>query len=138
MANFRTYSEMRLLNTFEERFDYLMLSGGVGHSTFGHDRFLNQAFYNSYEWKRVRQQVIARDDGMDLGMEGYPVVHKPIIHHIVPMTPEDFEERNPMMLDLDNLILTTHDTHNAIHYGTRALLATPYEERKPGDHILWR
>lgn len=136
-SNFRTYSEMSRLETFEERFDYLSLNGGVGHSTFGHDRFMNQAFYSSSEWKSVRQQVILRDNGMDLGVMGYPIFDRPVIHHIVPMTPEDFESRNPMMLDLDNLIMTTHDTHNAIHFGTKALLRETYQERTPGDTILW-
>lgn len=133
----RSYSGMLQFNTFEERFEYLSLNGGVGHSTFGHDRFMNQAFYTSHEWRRVRQQVILRDNGMDLGVDGYPIFDKPIIHHIVPMTPEDFDSRNPMMLSLDNLIMTTHDTHNAIHFGTKALLRETYTERTPGDTRLW-
>lgn len=133
----RSYSELLQFHTFEERFDYLCLNGGVGHSTFGHDRFMNQAFYTSHEWRTVRQQVILRDNGMDLGVDGYPIFDRPVIHHIVPMTPEDFDDRNPMMLDLDNLIMTTHDTHNAIHFGTKALLRETYQERRPGDTKLW-
>lgn len=133
----RSYSELLQFNTFEERFDYLALNGGVGHSTFGHDRFMNQAFYTSHEWRTVRQQVILRDNGNDLGVDGHPIFDKPVIHHIVPMTPEDFDDRNPMMLSLDNLIMTTHDTHNAIHFGSRALLRETYQERQPDDHKLW-
>lgn len=133
----RSYSELLQFNTFEERFDYLRLDGSVGHSTFGHDRYMNQTFYTSHEWKRARQQVILRDNGMDLGVDGYPIFNKPIIHHIVPMTPEDFDSRNPMMLDLENLIMTTHDTHNAIHYGTKALLRETFQERTAGDTKLW-
>jgi hypothetical protein len=128
---------MRQLDTFEERFDYLALSGGVGHSTFGHDRYLNQQFYTSPEWRRARRDVIVRDNGMDLGMNGYPIFEKPTVHHIIPMTPEDFEYFNPLILDLDNLILVSHDTHNAIHFGSRALLRTKFEERSPGDTKLW-
>lgn len=133
----KTYSGLQQFYTFEERFDYLALHGGVGHSTFGHDRYLNQIFYTSSEWRRVRRDVIARDNGNDLGLEGYPIFDQPVVHHIVPMTPEDIENRNPMVLDLENLIMTTHNTHNAIHYGTKALLPETFVERSPGDHKLW-
>lgn len=133
----RTYRELSQIDSFEERFAYLALNGGVGHSTFGHDRYMNQAFYTSHEWRQVRHEVIVRDNGMDLGVDGYPIFDRPVIHHIVPMTPEDFDSRNPMMLSLDNLIMTTHDTHNAIHFGTKALLRETYQERQPGDTKLW-
>lgn len=133
----RTYSGMRQLHTFEERFDYLALGGVVAHSTFGHDRYLNQRFYSSSEWKNVRRDVISRDNGMDLGLEGYPIFDKPIVHHIIPMTSEDFEEFNPLILDLDNLVLVSHETHNAIHFGSRALLREEWTERRPGDTKLW-
>jgi hypothetical protein len=133
----RSYSELSRIDSFEERFEYLRLDGGVGHSTFGHDRYMNQAFYTSREWRDVRHHVIVRDNGMDLGVDGYPIFDRPVIHHIVPMTPEDFDSRNPMMLSMDNLIMTTHDTHNAIHFGTKALLRETYTERQPGDTILW-
>ncbi len=133
----RSYSGVLQFLTFEERFDYLALQGGVGHSTFGHDRYLNQQFYNSPQWKGVRRDVIVRDEGMDLGVEGYPIFNRPLVHHIVPMTPEDFEMGNPMILDPDNLILVSHDTHNAIHFGTRALLKEQWTERQPGDTKLW-
>lgn len=133
----RSYSGVLQFLTFEERFDYLALHGGVGHSTFGHDRYLNQQFYSSQQWKSVRRDVIVRDEGMDLGVDGYPIFNKPIVHHIIPMTPEDFEMGNPLILDPNNLILVSHDTHNAIHFGTRALLKEQWTERQPGDTKLW-
>jgi hypothetical protein len=133
----RSYAGVLQFHTFEERFDYLSLGGGVGHSTFGHDRYLNQQFYNSPQWKGVRRDVIVRDEGMDLGVKGYPIFNKPIVHHIIPMTPEDFEMGNPLILDPNNLILVSHDTHNAIHFGTRSLLKEQWTERQPGDTILW-
>lgn len=133
----RSYSGARQFQTFEERFDYLALNGGVGHSTFGHDRYLNQQFYGSAEWRRTRRDVISRDNGNDLGLEGYPIFNNPVVHHIIPMTPEDLEMGNPLVLDLDNLILVSHDTHNAIHFGSRALLREAYVERSPNDTKLW-
>lgn len=133
----KSYTGMRQFLTFEERFDYLALQGGVGHSTFGHDRYLNQQFYASQQWKSVRRDVIVRDEGMDLGVDGYPIFNKPLVHHIIPMTPEDFENGNPLILDPNNLVLVSHDTHNAIHFGSRALLRESWTERQPGDTILW-
>lgn len=133
----RTYSGMRQLHTFEERFDYLALRAGVGQDTFAHDRYLNQRFYQSSEWKAVRRDVISRENGMDLGLDGYPILDKPIVHHIIPMTPQDFEDFNPLILDLDNLVLVSHETHNAIHFGSRALLREQWTERTPGDTKLW-
>ena len=133
----KSYSGMLQFRTFEERFDYLALRGGVGHDTFAHDRYLNQRFYQSAEWKHVRSEVISRENGMDLGLDGYPIFDKPIVHHIIPMRPEDFEEFNPLILDLDNLVLVSHETHNAIHFGSRALLREQWTERTPGDTKLW-
>lgn len=133
----RSYSELRRLNTFEERFDYLSLHSSVGSSTFGFERWMNQAFYTSREWRDLRHKIIARDEGMDLGVPGYEIYDKIIIHHIVPMTPEDFEAGNPLMLEPDNLITTTHNTHNAIHFGDKTLLRLPVKERAPGDTTLW-
>ena len=135
----RNYADMRQLQTFEERFDYLALGGeiGFGHSTFGHDRYLNQRFYQSHEWKTARRDVISRDDGNDLGLDGYPIFDRPMVHHIIPMTPEDFETGNPLILDLNNLVLCSHETHNAIHFGSRALLREQWTERQPGDTKLW-
>jgi hypothetical protein len=133
----RSYSGALQFHTFEDRFDYLALSGGVGHSTFGHDRYLNQQFYTSAEWRRARRDVMVRDNGMDLGIDGYPIFSKPTVHHIIPMTPEDFEWGNPLILDLDNLILVSHETHNAIHFGSRVLLKEKFVERRPGDTKMW-
>src|SRR5690606_36994248 len=109
--------ELRRLDSFEERFEYLSLRGTVGRSVFGFERWMNQSFYTSTEWRNLRHKIIARDEGRDLGIPGYEIFDKIIIHHIIPMTPEDFDEGNPLMLDPNNLISTTHDTHNAIHYG---------------------
>lgn len=135
----RTYTEMRRLTTFEERFEYLSLKGQVGTRTFGFERWMNQAFYTSREWRHLRHEIIARDGGRDLGVPGYEIsLHdKIIIHHIVPMVPADFEEGNPLMLDPNNLICVTHLTHNAIHYGDARQLRLPPKERTPGDTRLW-
>lgn len=134
----RSYRELRRLTSFEERFEYLSLRGQVGAATFGFDRWINQDFYRSKQWKDVRQNVIARDNGCDLGVDGYEIYDKIIIHHLNPMTPEDIEDGNPMIFDLDNLITTTHNTHNAIHYGDKSLLPRPTVARRPGDTRLWR
>lgn len=133
----KSYRELMHINGFVERFEYLALYGGVGHSTFGHARWMNQSFYASREWKQIRQFVIARDNGMDLGVDGFDIHTQITIHHIVPMSPEDIENGNPMILDPDNLITTTHDTHNAIHYGDVKLLKLPLPDRAPGDTRLW-
>lgn len=133
----RTYSYIQRLNTFEERFDYLMLRGVVGDSTFGFDRYLNQNFYTSSEWKRARQQVIARDLGCDLGIEGYEIHDRVYIHHMNPLTVADVESGDPSILDLEFLITVTHRTHNAIHYGDASLLPKPFVPRRAGDTNLW-
>ena len=134
----KTYSELITLPTFEERFNYLKLEGTVGESTFGFDRCLNQNLYKSQEWKSVRNKVIIRDNGCDLACEGYEIYGKVLIHHINPITVEDIINRNPIIFDLENLITTVHNTHNAIHYGdgSRLIPSTP-TERKPGDTKLW-
>lgn len=133
----RTYSELVHLPTFEERFEYLSLRGIVGRETFGYDRYLNQAFYRSREWRSLRHQIIVRDNGCDLGIGGYEI-HEPItIHHIVPMTVADVSNNNPSILDPDNLISVTDRTHRAIHYGDRNLLPRKLVERRPGDTKLW-
>lgn len=133
----RSYRELRRLSTFEERFDYLSLRGGVGDTTFGFDRYLNQQFYRSVEWRQVRQHVIARDLGMDLGVEGHEIFDKVLIHHMNPMTADQIEAGDFAILDPDVLITTCHATHNAIHYGDRSLLPQPLVERRPGDTMLW-
>ena len=128
---------MLMCRTFEERFEYLSLDGRVGKQTFGFERWLNQSFYTSREWRQIRHQIIARDEGCDLGVRGYEIHDKIIIHHIVPMTVDDFEDGNPMMLNPNNLITTSHNTHNAIHYGDASLLIQLPKERTPGDTKLW-
>lgn len=133
----RTYDELVRINSFEKRFKYLSLRGGVGDATFGHERYLNQQFYRSREWRHIRQVVIARDLGMDLGVEGHEIYDKIIIHHMNPMSIEDVENGNSAILDPQYLITTTHRTHNAIHYGDASLLPQPLVERRPGDTKLW-
>lgn len=137
MTNFRTYSELRQFQTFEERYDYLRLKGAVGAPTFGAERYLNQGFYRSTQWKQVRSKVIARDLGMDLGIEGYEIFDRPIVHHMNPMTVAAVVDGVADILDPEFLITTTHQTHNAIHYGDQSLLRKPFVERRPGDTRLW-
>lgn len=137
MTIIRKYSELRRLDTFEDRFDYLNLKGYVGEATFGFDRWMNQLFYRSPEWKACRNEVIVRDQGCDLGVRGYEINGALLIHHINPMTPEDIENGEDWILDPEFLITTTRDTHNAIHYGDRSKLRTPYVPRTPGDTKLW-
>jgi hypothetical protein len=134
---FRKYSELRRLFTFEERFEYLRLGGVVGASTFGFDRYINQDFYRSREWRSVRDQVIVRDDGCDLGVEGYEIHGNLLVHHMNPMTADDVVHGEEWILNPDFLITTTQDTHNAIHYGDKSLLKTPYVPRQPNDTKLW-
>lgn len=133
----RTYSELRRLHTFEERYHYLSLRGVVGQSTFGFDRHMNQKFYTSREWKHIREQVIVRDNGCDLGVDGYEIHSKLYIHHMNPMVVADIVHGNDDILDPEFLITTTHRTHNAIHYGDERLLPRPLAVRRPGDTKLW-
>jgi hypothetical protein len=125
------------LTTLEERFDYLSLQGVVGYKTFGFDRWINQQFYQSREWRRVRDVVIIRDNGCDLGVPGYEIAAGLLVHHINPMTPEDIESGETWILDPEFLITTTQNTHNAIHYGDRSLLPQPPVLRERGDTSLW-
>lgn len=133
----RTYSELRGISNFEERYDYLQLRGEVGKSTFGFDRYLNQRFYTSREWRQVRNHVIARDEGLDLGIEGYEIYDRPIIHHMNPMTADHIKHHDDDILNPEYLITTTHKTHNAIHYGDRNLLPALPIDRHRGDTRLW-
>ena len=135
--NVRTYSEMHRFDTHEERFEYLMLRSSVGQSTFGFDRWINQQFYRSAQWKHIRNNVIARDVGLDLAVEGYEIYDKIIIHHMNPMQPEDLDAGDPDILDPEYLISCTHNTHNAIHFGDKRLLTKPFVERQAGDTNLW-
>jgi hypothetical protein len=134
----RTYAEMSRLQTFEERFEYLKISGAVGRDTFGFDRYLNQIFYKSKEWKSIRNQVILRDNGCDLGLDGYDIYGKILIHHMNPITKEDVLGRSDLLLNPDYLICVTHDTHNAIHYGNKETLASLPMERHANDTCPWR
>lgn len=133
----RTYSELSRLSSFEDRFDYLNLHGFVGEETFGFDRYLNQQFYRSREWKLIRHEVIARDLGCDLGIPGQDIHGRIIIHHMNPMTPDHIKHGDFSILDPNYLITTTHKTHNAIHYGDASLLPKPITQRTSGDTKLW-
>lgn len=134
----RRYSELSTLLTFEERFDYLKLDGIVGEETFGFDRYFNQRFYRSQRWKSVRDHVIIRDNGCDLGIEGFEIHGRIIIHHMNPITMEDILNESPYLFDPEFLICVTHNTHNAIHYSDEKLLVTGPVERRPNDTCPWR
>lgn len=134
----RTYSELIRLPTFEERFRYLKLDGLVGKDTFGFDRYLNQEFYRSKEWKEVRDFVIVRDNGCDLGMDGYEIVGRIYIHHMNPITVNDIVHSSDFLLNPDYLICVSHNTHNAVHYGDGDLLVTAPVERRKNDTCPWK
>lgn len=134
----KTYRELRRIETFEDRFRYLSLGGVVGESTFGFDRWINQRFYRSREWKQARDYVIVRDNGCDLGIEGYEIHSRLLIHHMNPISSYQIQHADEDILDPEFLITTTHDTHNAIHYGDERLLRRPFTERRPGDTSLWQ
>lgn len=133
----RMYSDLRYRPTLEERFDYLSLGGRVGETTFGFDRWINQQFYRSREWRLIRNHVIARDNGFDLGAEDAPLVGAHLIHHMNPLTLDDIEEATENLLDPEFLITTSLRTHNAIHYGDKRQLPRPFVDRTPGDTRLW-
>lgn len=137
MTRIRTYSELRRLETFEDRFHYLALKGVVGIHTFGFDRWINQQFYTSREWRDVRQTVVIRDFGCDLGIPGYDIARGLLVHHMNPVTAQDIEDGEDWILDPEFLITTSHRTHNAIHYGDESLLPRPLTVRKAGDTKLW-
>jgi hypothetical protein len=137
MSRTRRYSELIQLETFQERFDYLSLGGVVGVATFGFDRYLNQQFYRSSQWKRVRDHVIVRDGGCDLAVMGRELHTDLLVHHMNPMAPGDLERGNPDVLNPDYLITTCINTHNAIHYGDFGMLPDAYVERVAGDTKLW-
>lgn len=133
----RRYSALRRLHTFEARFRYLRLKGSVGRESFGFDRHINQAFYKSREWRNVRDFVIVRDNGCDLGVDGYEIHSDILVHHMNPMEPESIVHGDPRILDPEYLITTTHMTHNAIHYGDEKQIPRQLVERRPGDTQLW-
>jgi hypothetical protein len=134
----KKYSELVRFHTFDERFDYLKMSGSVGRATFGFDRLVNQRFYKSREWQNVRNEIIIRDNGCDLGVEGYDIFDAPHIHHMNPISLDNIAHHEEWILNPEFLILTTQKTHNAIHYGSDYhLYPKIVVSRKPGDTRLW-
>lgn len=148
MKMIRTYSELKTLSTFEERFQYLQLNGAVGKETFGFDRYFNQKFYTSPEWRAIRDQIIIRDNCCDLGVEGYEIPDliikgkrvrpKIFIHHMNPVMLTDIETKSDILMNPEYLITTTLDTHNAIHYGDASLLVSAPIERSKNDTCPWK
>lgn len=134
----RSYKELLQLETFEERYEYLKLNGVVAEDTFGSKRYLNQMLYTSPEWRSIRDTIIVRDSGCDLGIIDRPIYDKIYIHHINPITIDDILDGNPIVFDPNNLICVSHITHEAIHYGDSNLLPKDYVERTPNDTCLWR
>ena len=138
MTLIRRYSELRHLETLEDRYHYLRIRGTLGETTFGFDRYINQLFYKSREWQTVRDQVITRDNGCDLGVPGYEIHSGLLVHHMNPISLPDIIEREDWILDPEFLITTSLQTHNAIHYGDESLLPRGPIVRTPGDTTLWR
>lgn len=135
----RTYSELKELKTFEERFKYLKLGGVVGAETFGFDRYFNQKFYTTTEWKQLRNHIIVRDLGCDLGCEDHEIFgQRIVIHHMNPIDLEDIEKKSDFLLNPEFLITTIHSTHNAIHYGDESLIITAPIERRRNDTCPWK
>lgn len=135
----RCYTELSKLTTFKDRFDYLCLDGKVGKDTFGFDRVFNQQFYRSPEWKHIRNVVIARDLGCDLGVPGYDILgNRVIIHHMNPITLDDLDRHSDQLLNPEYLITTTHRTHNALHYGPDSISDLEIVERRPNDTCPWK
>ncbi len=138
MTTIKCYSELIRLPTFKGRYEYLRLNGVVGKETFGFDRYMNQFFYHSPEWKRIRDLVITRDNGCDLGIPGREIFGRILIHHMNPIEPEDIRSHSEIILDPEYLITTIHDTHLAIHYGDDHQLLQEPVERRPNDTCPWR
>lgn len=135
----RTYSELIRISDFKGRFRYLQLYGKVGLDTFGFDRVFNQKFYRSKEWRQIRDKIIVRDLGCDLGIEGYEIIHQPIvIHHMNPISLKDIKDSTDFLLNPEYLICTTDRTHKAIHYGDESLLMLPFTERSRNDTCPWK
>jgi hypothetical protein len=137
MKMIKTYQELSRLPTFEERFKYLKIGGPIGRATFGFERYLSSALYQSREWRSIRDQVLVRDGGCDLGIQDRAIFVKVTIHHINPITIEDIEGGRDCVFDLNNLITTSNETHNAIHYGSESQLAKLPKERRKGDMCPW-
>lgn len=135
----RTYSELASLETFEERFRYLQLFGQVGKETFGFDRYINQRFYRSREWKSIKNEIIIRDNGCDLGVEGFEIYGRLYVHHMNPILLRDFNNDSDFLLNPEYLITVSFDTHNAIHYGSEDFLSTLKPiERSMNDTCPWK
>lgn len=137
MKSLKTYDELMSIEDFYDRFDYLKLNGQVGERTFGGNRYLNQRFYHSSEWGRIKSKVLVRDSGFDLGHPDFPINGHIYIHHINPVTLDDVLSGDPRIFDLQNLISVSHYTHEAIHFGDRNLLPSLPMDRFPGDTKLW-
>lgn len=138
LMNRRSYRELLQLSTFEERYKYLRLNGRVGIETFGFDRWLNQRLYKSLEWRNLRNKIIVRDEGCDLGILSMPCFGRAIVHHMNPVTEEELRHSDESIFDTDNLILCSLQTHNAIHYGDESKLRRDFMERRPNDTCLWK
>ena len=134
----KTYSELIQIPDFLGRYRYLKIGGGIGEETYGFERWLNQEFYHSDAWRSLRHKIIIRDNGNDLGVDGFQIGGRIIIHHIRPITAADIRDRSPLVLDPDNVVCTSHTTHEAIHFGSEQLLGSYFPvERRPGDTKLW-
>jgi len=134
----RTYSELMVLPTFEERYEYVRIGGRVGDETFGFDRYLNQMFYNSHEWRRFRRDIIVRDMGCDLAIEDREIGGLIIVHHLNPINIDDVLRRSEVLMNPENVICVSDNTHKAIHYGDESLLTTAPVERRRNDTCPWR
>ena len=134
----RCYSDLRCIDSFKERYLYLKLRGRVGEETFGIDRYVNQSLYKSQKWKRTRREIIIRDNGCDLGVDGFELDDYIMVHHMNPITLEDIEEERDIIFDPENLICCSSRTHKAIHFGDESLLPKEPVIRRPGDTCLWR
>lgn len=134
----RCYKDLSRLESFMERYQYLKIHGKVGEETFGLDRYINQSLYKSQRWKNIRSQVIIRDNGCDLGVDGHEIDRYIVVHHMNPITLEDIEEERDIVFDPEYLICCTSRTHQAIHFGDEGLLPKDYVERRPNDTCLWR
>ena len=138
MKKIRCYHDFRNIKSFIDRYEYLRIGGSIGESTFGFDRYLNQEFYMSREWRDARRMVILRDRGCDLGVDGYELDKGIIVHHMNPITIDDIVNRNDEIFDPEYLVCVSDRTHRAIHYGDRSQLLSNPAERHPGDTCLWR
>lgn len=134
----RSYSELVTIHSFEDRFRYLKLSGSVGYDTFGFDRYLNQLFYKSREWRKIKDEVIVRDNGCDLGVEGFDIYGRIYIHHMNPITVDDIIQQTELLLNPEYLICTSFNTHQAIHYGDETNLTLLPKERSKNDTCPWK